>query len=447
MTLLSQSSGSIQVKVATGAVDHRVLKVSQYVEILNAASQPLRLCKIAQVDVEQMQLTLQPQPAADGSITDTGDLQLRRMTTYQTQPDYPDPSPVSSTQQYLVYLDVWERHISYLEDDGDLNMREVALGGPDTATRTKVVWQVKVIPLTAPPPADLPGVMALLRQQGHVPLSQVYLRARAKQEQSQPDPCLIHPGAHYRGAENQLYRVEIHTGGEVGKATFKWSRENASVTYPIISLQGTTATLAHLGRDKHLSLKVGDWVEIVDDETTLRGEPGQLVQVDVIEPIDMTVTFKQPSVKTYLSDSDIHPLLRRWDYQGRDNTSTSQGLRCTLSTDHAITILEGNDEDTAHWFVLEDGVQIQFPKPLTNAQYHTGDYWLIPARTATGDVEWPREAGTDRTNSQRSMAMLPHGVEHHYAPLAVVAHDVQGKLTPVDPTAALRKEIIPLLES
>jgi hypothetical protein len=250
-----------------------------------------------------------------------------------------------------------------------------------------------------------------------------------------------------RCGESTLSRRDSHRGGKAEEATFKWSRENASVTYPIISLQGTTATLAHLGRDKHLSLKVGDWVEIVDDETTLRGEPGQLVQVDVIEPTDLTVTFKPSSVtlKTYLSDSDIHPLLRRWDYQGRDNAPTSQGLPCTLSTDdNAITILEGNDEDTAQWFVLEDGVQIQFPKLLNNAQYHTGDYWLIPARTATGDVEWPREGGTERTNPQRSKAMLPRGVEHHYAPLASV-HTEQGKIVVDIPGISQPREITPLV--
>ena len=42
---------------------------------------------------------------------------------------------------YVVYLDVWERHITFLDDPA---IREKALGGPDTATRTKIVWQVKL---------------------------------------------------------------------------------------------------------------------------------------------------------------------------------------------------------------------------------------------------------------------------------------------------------------
>ena len=42
----------------------------------------------------------------------------------------------------LAYLDVWERHITYVEDD---HIREVALGGPDTCTRAQVVWQVRIL--------------------------------------------------------------------------------------------------------------------------------------------------------------------------------------------------------------------------------------------------------------------------------------------------------------
>jgi hypothetical protein len=42
---------------------------------------------------------------------------------------------------YLAYLDVWERGITAVEDP---QIREAALGGPDTTTRIKTVWQVKI---------------------------------------------------------------------------------------------------------------------------------------------------------------------------------------------------------------------------------------------------------------------------------------------------------------
>ena len=44
--------------------------------------------------------------------------------------------------RYWVYLDVWERHITFIEDD---SIREKALGGPDTCTRAKVTWQVRAL--------------------------------------------------------------------------------------------------------------------------------------------------------------------------------------------------------------------------------------------------------------------------------------------------------------
>ena len=64
-----------------------------------------------------------------------------------------------------------------------------------------------------------------------------------------------------------------------------------------------------------------------------------------------------------------------------------------------------------------DGVEIQFVDP-PHSVYRTGDYWLIPARVATGDVEWPYESAPDSTE-KRPLAKLPDGVTHHYAPLRV----------------------------
>src|SRR5215217_2080074 len=74
---------------------------------------------------------------------------------YDEQPDPPNPDDLTrwmdgesaesedgALKLRLVYLDVWERHITHL-DDG--RIREVALGGPDTTTRKQTVWQVKVM--------------------------------------------------------------------------------------------------------------------------------------------------------------------------------------------------------------------------------------------------------------------------------------------------------------
>ncbi|MFD0525761.1 DUF6519 domain-containing protein [Paractinoplanes durhamensis] len=72
----------------------------------------------------------------------------------------------------------------------------------------------------------------------------------------------------------------------------------------------------------------------------------------------------------------------------------------------AVTLKAGR------WLPLEDGVEVYFR--AGDFTYATGDYWLIPARTVTGDVEWPRDA------EQRPMLIEPAGPAVSYAPLAWV---------------------------
>ncbi len=313
----------------------------------------------------------------------------------------------------LAYLDVWERHITSVEDD---HIREAALDGPDTCTRAQVVWQVKVLLQPAGTISfDCNAVDTLLA------LGTGKLRARARLDTPPTGLCVIPPESRYRGAENQLYRVEVHTGGTATGdgtgATFKWSRENGSVTFPIRSLAGTTVTLENLGRDLHLSVKPGDWIEVVDDAIAMGEAAGPLAQVDGVNRDDFTVTLTvpngAPNLPSYTTtDANKHPLLRRWDHQGDLNAFGG-----------ALQITEQDNTDQglrSGWITLEDGVQVWFGK---GGQYRPGDYWLIPARTATGDVEWPDERDSsgnprlDSTGNPVRAAMEPHGPRHHYAPL------------------------------
>lgn len=335
--------------------------------------------------------------------------------TFFTQPDLPwteDELKNPLTEgAYLVYLDVWERHLSYVEDD---YIREKALGNVDTATRAQIVWQVKVISHSRfenlnvendDIKNDYETFLNILTFTKVMKPGTGLLRARArKTPDDNKDPCLTSPEASYRGAENQLYRVEIHNNSVDGNSpTFKWSRENASVIFPITEINGNTITLEHLGRDTCLGLKPNDWVEIVDDDYTLRNRADALQQIEEIDPENLQVMLKNTPESLVGTDEVKHPYLRRWDQ--KDGNS------------NGVPVQEVSQE--ADWILLEDGVEIQFPTPDNDDNpdneyvYHTGDYWLIPARTATGDVEWP---GTQESPD----ALPPQGVEHHYAPLAII---------------------------
>jgi hypothetical protein len=350
----------------------------------------------------------------EGILCENDALFNNKPVSYFNQPGYPLEEDKLPEFPYLVYLDVWERHITRYEDEV---LREVALGEVDTTTRAQVVWQVKLRALKEnEDPANACGDITF------PPPGNARLIARTEPSEISDDPCSIEPDAGYRGMENQLYRVEIHTGNvdehgtEVPESTptFKWSRENGAVVFAIIDAalsNGTTkVTLASLGHDDKLGLLEGDWVEIVDDGYTLHNRAGNLLQIESIDRDEMSVTLNGTPNYKLSEPPGNHLLLRRWDQKA--GNPQEGGL--TLNT-------EGNDADNAaeiiedQWLKLENGIQIKFPKNDSEATvYRTGDYWLIPARTATGDVEWSKDDSGD------ALAQLTNGVAHYYAPLGVV---------------------------
>jgi hypothetical protein len=329
---------------------------------------------------------------------------------YSKQPDLQPPTLQSSAEPGLIFLDVWERHITFVEDD---SIREVALSGADTATRAKLVMQVRHVEL---PEAiknheDVQKNWSDLVKRWHYK-NRGHLKAKAKETfNTYTDSCITSPDSRYRGAENHLYRVEIHRGGVAGAAagedgpTFKWSRENGTVIFPIVSpVESETVSLANLDRDARSGLEVGDWVEIVDDDYVLGNRAEPLLRIERIVAGNQ-VTLSGVPTSNVGKDLEKHPLLRRWD----------QKAGCLeLQDDGSVSVKEGNGDNS--WLILEDGIQIQFNSADPANHYRTGDYWMVPARTATGDVMWPQSDGKPK-------AMPPRGIEHHYAPLGIISFE------------------------
>ena len=136
----------------------------------------------------------------------------------------------------------------------------------------------------------------------------------------------------------------------------------------------------------------------------------------------MTVTLKAPDSVTwpaYGENSLSYPLLRRWDHRAIEGITMSEG---------AILIRESNQSDDG-WIEIEDGIEVQFQPPAQKSdpsrKYRTGDYWLVSARVATGKIEWPTEL--DNEGNEVPKALGPHGIEHHYAPLAVIENQAVQK--------------------
>src|SRR5262249_59221511 len=108
------------------------------------------------------------------------------------------------------------------------------------------------------------------------------------------DPCTIPPFGGYRGTENRLYRVEIHDPGPLGTATFKWSRDNASVASHVEAIDAarTKLTLTRLGRDGVKRISVDDCVHATDDWRELHGLPGELRKVAQVDEVNQASTLQ-----------------------------------------------------------------------------------------------------------------------------------------------------------
>ncbi|MFJ1877755.1 DUF6519 domain-containing protein [Streptomyces sp. KS_5] len=295
---------------------------------------------------------------------------------------------------YTVYLKVWERHVTEIEDP---SLHEPALGlhQPDASSRAQVVWQVRAVPLKGRENAlDRLALQAPARGTG-------VLDVRTQRDAgSADDPCTAAPEASYTG-ENQLYRVEIRNGGPASDgATFVWSRDNGSVIHPVRRIDGTKVWLSVPARDRHTALEPGHWVEVVDDAVSLRRELGlpvaapPLHRIDDVDPESQTLTLA--TAPDPPPSPDRHPYLRRWDHTPRDDRSGG-----------ALPVREGS------WIPLEQGIEIRFRPPGDSEparDYRSGDYWTFAARRTLGTVIWPYPDGSS-----------PHGVPYHVAPLAVVS--------------------------
>jgi hypothetical protein len=333
---------------------------------------------------------------------------------FSGQPNYPNPQPVEEGLN-LAYLDCWKRSITSVEDP---HIREVALGGPDTATRLLTVWQVKTILL----PNDVKTDFTCFQDQWEqiktkyiFPESQGGLKAKVAEESPSTEACSdIAPGG-YSGLGNQLYRVHIHKTGKAGNgATFIWSRENASVCASCeISTADDIVVLKNTPKEKIEKFSNGKFIEITDDSHELKGLPGQLVKI-IKPPVNNDLTLKI-SVPVIWSDFRNNPKVRLWDHADTTIYVDTRGERHTLPLD-----APGNDipiQGDDRWYELEKGILVCFEK---DKEYHTGDCWMIPVRSITRSIEWPVD------EDAIPEIIRPQGPVHHYCPLAILDYSSES---------------------
>ena len=313
---------------------------------------------------------------------------------YAEQPYLPNAAATSVPAEggpHLVYVVVWPRELTWLERP---DLVESAIG-QDTVTALQSAWQVRVLPnvgagvTCATPDGQIPAWDALIRPSaGRLSTS---VLAVAEEE----DPCITAAdGGGFTGLQYQLYRFEIHKGGPIGTATYKWSRDNASVAAAVLTLDGTRLGVTRVGRDAVLRFNPGDWIEITDDWRELAGEPGELCKIRSVVEGTQTIEIETalpaaafPVDAEHKLSPERHTRVRKWDHRG------DTGELPVPAAGTAVAI--------------ENGLHVTFDVSVAGGEFKSGDYWTCAARATDASVESLVKAP-------------PRGVHRHYGRLAVV---------------------------
>ena len=344
--------------------------------------------------------------------------------SYFDQPDWINPTNPFGSDKFstfsralrfeAVYLHVVEQEVSAAEDP---DLLDVALGGPDTTQRLRLMRYIRrqSTPDNTCADAFTDVVNGFAARGLTFDAASMRLLPAAKlqvsftETQAVSDPCDPTASGGYLGEDNQLIRVQIVTPGSaaspVQQPTLAWGYDNASFIYRVAKLPaGATANVStlQLGSNPvdafHTPIQ-GQLVEVLRTTAVLESEPDQTAAPGsqstivrcVAEPIGKFFTLAQPydpSTQTVVLDgtlpseyaSDPNPLfIRVWQGQvAFDPTGgtpapltdiTNQGMPPGLQV--AITVAPGSG-----------GGQVAAP---------VGAYWMIAVRPSTPQGVYPEQ--------------------------------------------------------
>jgi hypothetical protein len=323
--------------------------------------------------------------------------------SYFDQPDWIQPddpsggSPVGTPQIEFIYLHLFEQEVSAVEDS---DLKDVALGGPDTTQRLRLMRRVRRLPIDA---GDCASALAqaegvwLERGLQFAPptmelLPQAALQVGFTQSATASDPCDPVATGGYLGAENQLIRVQISDsgGGTAGSGKLLWGYDNASFLYRVTINPDDSKTL-QLNQspvDAFHSPKAGQVVEVLRTAAVLESDPDasdpfhqQTIVRCIAEPSGEVLTLAagyDPEAGTVVLDQVLPA-----EYVGDATPVFLRIWQAELGFDPA-----GGTVELADAAGVTTGVQVTITIP-TNGTPPVGAYWMIAVRPSTPQAVYP----------------------------------------------------------
>jgi hypothetical protein len=333
-------------------------------------------------------------------------------------PVRPDDLPAGGVRNDLVYLRGWEQCVTVVEDS---ELRERALGGPDTSVRMRRMRRVEVSTNVADTCA---AAFKALEQEFNATITREYeLQSKARLTvvpnpgDITEDPCKPAVPGGYLGADNQTIRVQLTAPNRL-----IWGYDNASPFYRVqvenipdvpSGVDGTNRQIRFLTlpRDQAAQPLAGQAVEILPWGALLPNQEkvaefqGRLFTVESsFDPEDHTLTITQPVPQEFVQWLAGHSQFE----SNRDEEGQRQYFYLRLWTGGSGDAAEPDHEFTPGTPVPLEGTGLSVT--LSDAGL-SGDFWIIAARPSTPTLVVPWELLD---------SAAPAGPRYFLAPLALI---------------------------
>lgn len=339
------------------------------------------------------------------------------------------PGLEAKQRRDLVYVEAWEQPVTVVED---AELRERALGGPDTSVRIRRMRRIHVLPeLDSDTPSAAAAQMASGLTTGYSGTQQVSLgtydantcelhsAARLTVtaiSESSNYPCGPKPPQGYTGHEDRTIRVELR-----GPTSLIWGFGNTAPLYRAKLGAGKVITLLNRPRDPSRHPQPGQIAELIPWGSKLPNDEkaaeltGHLVRI--------TGTYNPSTGALELAENPpeamVDWLSAEWVEGGRQHEREQDP-----EPSYIYVRIWDRGPDIASDTVIEARERV-VPLGHTGLQVvldgagRSGDYWIIAARRATPALPVP-------WNLKKAAA--PHGPRRFYSPLAIVTWEAPLQL-------------------
>ena len=354
-----------------------------------------------------------PEPTGSPPVSTPGDLTIGPGTlylggqrldldapvSYSTQPDWLDYStdplwappavPASAGTSYeLVYLLASEQEVSAVEDPA---LADVALGGPDTMQRQRILQRFVRKPIQSGTCHESwSGLVSSLGSEGlqfdaasMMIGSTTTLQVSFPSIPAAPDPCQPVATGGYLGAENQMIRVMVTRADTSGAPTIVWGFDDASFLYRVVQAtydpisRNATLTLASAPVDSFHFPAAGQAVELLRDA----------VRLNETQPFDYIAS---PTGFVSMLTEAYDPTTRTLVISGEPPGGYPEHYFSADETPQLyLRVWQAAVPAPAGEATTLDGTGVAVTLTSSTGSFHAGDFWRFALRPIQPTIVYP----------------------------------------------------------